>query len=156
MMDDVVNTTQNNGGKMEGGITGKGFRKGFDERRWLRGRPRVPKDTQKLFSHLLWEVLSEEIENKATGEKIDRLRAMLRSMTTGQMAGRIEILNRVLGKVPQAVNLAGADGKPLLSDVIGVKLIDYRTGIAETTSRPGGDSDAPCQDENLGDGSQVG
>jgi hypothetical protein len=94
------------------------FKKGFDERRWLKGRPRVPKDTKRLFDHLLWEVLSEEIENKNTHEKVDRLRAMLRSMTTGQMAGRIEILNRILGKVPQALELGGKDGDAIVLKVV--------------------------------------
>lgn len=46
-------------------------------------------------------------------------------------------------------------GKPL-SDVIGVKLIDYRTGITETAPRPGGDSEPPRQDENSGDGPPLG
>jgi hypothetical protein len=86
------------------------FKKGFDERRWMRGRPRVPKDVKKLFDNLLWDVLSEEIENKLTGEKVDRLRAMVRSMTTGQTAGKIRILDQIIGKVPQAVNLGGEDG----------------------------------------------
>lgn len=87
-------------------VPGTPFKKGFDERRWLAGRPRVPKDAKKIFDHLLWEVLSEEITNPSTGEKVDRLRAMLRSMTTSrQSADKQAILDRILGKVAQSVDV---------------------------------------------------
>ena len=46
------------------------FKKGFDERRWLKGRPRVPKDAKKLMDNLFWEIMSEEVTT-TTGEKVD-------------------------------------------------------------------------------------
>ena len=88
------------------------FKKGFDERRWLHGRPRIPKDAKKLFDNLLWEILSEEITNPTTGEKVDRLRAMLRSMTTSrQSQDKQAILDRILGKVAQAVDVTSGGEK---------------------------------------------
>jgi hypothetical protein len=67
---------------------GKPFKQGFDERRWNGGskNPRVPKDVKKLFDHLIWDVLSEEIEHPITHKKTDRFRLMLRSMTTSKQS----------------------------------------------------------------------
>ena len=92
---------------------GKPFKKGYDPRRWLQGRPKKPasqKTAEELVQHVIWEILSEEILNPATGEKVDRLRAMLRSMTTNKNM-QDKILDRVLGKVAQPVELGeGGDG----------------------------------------------
>jgi hypothetical protein len=41
-------------------------------------------------------------------------------------------------------------------NTIGVRLIDYRVGIAEAESGPGGDHTPSSQDENPGDGSSLG
>lgn len=46
-------------------------------------------------------------------------------------------------------------GNPF-SDVLGVRLIDYRIGITEVTPGPSGDSEPSSQDKDTGDGSQVG
>ena len=108
MTDDPAESTAETSKKNNG----RPFKKGFDERRWLNGRPRVPKDAKKIFDHLLWEVLSEEITNPATGEKVDRLRAMLRSMTTSrQSADKQALLDRILGKVAQAVDVTSGGEK---------------------------------------------
>lgn len=85
------------------------FRKGFDPRRWMSGAPKKPKDKKKaeeLLEHVIWDVLSEEITNPNTGEAIDRLRAMVRSMTTSrQSADKQAILDRIAGKVKQDVDV---------------------------------------------------
>lgn len=88
------------------------FKPGFDERRWLQGRPKVPKNVKALAENLLWEIASEEIENPHTGEKVDRLRALLRSMTTSkQSADKKEFLARLLGAVPQALDMTSGGEK---------------------------------------------
>lgn len=85
------------------------FKKGYDPRRWMKGAPRKPKDKKKaeeLLEHLIWDVLSEDITHPITGEKIDRFRAMIRSMTTSkQSADRQAILDRIAGKVMQELDV---------------------------------------------------
>ena len=83
------------------------FKKGYDPRRWLKGAPKKPKDkvkAEELLLHVIWDVLSEDLTNPHTGEKIDRLRAMIRSMTTSkQSADKQAILDRIAGKVVQQI-----------------------------------------------------
>jgi len=85
------------------------FKKGYDPRRWMKGAPRKPKDkkrAEELLEHVIWDVLSEEIKNPNTGEAIDRLRAMIRSMTTSrQSADKQAILDRIAGKVKQEMDV---------------------------------------------------
>jgi hypothetical protein len=91
---------------------GKPFAPGFDERRWLKGRPRVPKDTAALMTNLLWEIASEEITNPTTGEKVDRLRALIRSLTTSKhSADKIHFLDRLAGKVTERVDVTSGGEK---------------------------------------------
>ena len=88
------------------------FKTGYDPRRWLRGRPKKPanmKIAEELIQHVIWEILSEEITNPATGEKVDRLRAMLRSMSTNKNM-QDKLLDRILGKVSQPLDIGG-EGK---------------------------------------------
>ena len=91
------------------------FKKGFDQRRWMRGAPKKPKDKKKaeeLLEHVIWDVLSEEIRNPNNGETIDRLRAMIRSMTTSrQSADKQALLDRIAGKVMQGVDLTTGGDK---------------------------------------------
>jgi len=88
---------------------GKPLSKGYDPRRWMHGAPKKPKDKKKaeeLLEHIIWDVLSEDIEHPLTHEKIDRLRAMIRSMTTSrQSADKQAILDRIAGKVTQNVDV---------------------------------------------------
>ena len=85
---------------------GKAFKQGFDERRWTNGskNPRIPKDVKQLFDGLIWEILSEEVEHPVTKEKVDRLRLMLRSMTTNRNQ-QDKLLDRVFGKVQERVDV---------------------------------------------------
>ena len=86
---------------------GKPLAKGYDPRRWMHGAPKKPKDKKKaeeILLHVIWDVLSEEIKNPNTGESIDRLRAMVRSMTTSrQSADKQALLDRIAGKVVQQI-----------------------------------------------------
>ena len=88
---------------------GKPLAKGYDPRRWMHGAPKKPKDKKKaeeLLEHIIWDVLSEEIRNPSNGESIDRLRAMIRSMTTSrQSADKQAILDRIAGKVKQDLEI---------------------------------------------------
>lgn len=100
------------------------FKKGYDPRRWMKGAPKKPKDkkrAEELLEHIIWDVLSEEIRNPSNGENIDRLRAMIRSMTTSrQSADKQAILDRIAGKVTQNVDVTSGGEKIQ----IGIKGLD--------------------------------
>jgi len=91
------------------------FKKGYDPRRWMKGRNKKPADKKKaeeILLSLIWDVLSEEITNPNTGEQIDRFRAMIRSMTTSrQSADKQAILDRIAGKVMQGVDVTSGGEK---------------------------------------------
>ena len=120
---------------------GRPFKKGFDERRWYNGSksPRVPKDVKKLFDNLVWEILSEEVEHPVTKEKVDRLRLMLRSMTTNKNQ-QDKLLDRVFGKVQERLDLT-TNGKDINKVVI--EYVDSQS--ATSTLTPGAADD---QDES--------
>ena len=94
---------------------GKPLAKGYDPRRWMHGAPKKPKDKKKaeeILLHVIWDVLSEEIKNPNTGESIDRLRAMVRSMTTSrQSADKQALLDRIAGKVVQNLDVTTGGDK---------------------------------------------
>ena len=94
---------------------GKPLAKGYDPRRWMHGAPKKPKDKKKaeeILLHVIWDVLSEEIKNPNTGESIDRLRAMVRSMTTSrQSADKQALLDRIAGKVVQNLDFTTGGDK---------------------------------------------
>ncbi len=98
------------------------FKKGYDPRRWLKGQPKKPKDKKKaeeLLLHVIWDVLSEDLTNPHTGEKIDRLRAMIRSMTTSkQSADKQAILDRIAGKVVQQIEQNNSGDQTLTVKII--------------------------------------
>ncbi len=98
------------------------FKKGYDPRRWLKGAPKKPKDkvkAEELLLHVIWDVLSEDLENPRTGEKIDRLRAMIRSMTTSkQSADKQAILDRIAGKVVQQIEQNNSGDQTLTVKII--------------------------------------
>jgi len=104
MTDETVKTGENR----KPGAFAKGS--GVDPRINRKGRPRVPK-TAKELNKLLLEIAAEEVTNPNTGEKVERLRAMLRGMFTGrQSADKVHILDRLYGRIPQSVELTGKDG----------------------------------------------
>ena len=104
-MDDLADLLADKQPKPRG--KGKPLAKGYDPRRWMHGAPKKPKDKKKaeeILLHVIWDVLSEEIKNPNTGESIDRLRAMVRSMTTSrQSADKQALLDRIAGKVVQQI-----------------------------------------------------
>jgi hypothetical protein len=92
---------------------GKPLAKGYDPRRWLGGRPRVPKDkaeAQKIVDSVIWEELSRVIKNPDNQEEIDALRLMIRSMIRNKN-NQDKILDRILGKATQSVDLTSAGDK---------------------------------------------
>jgi len=85
------------------------FKPGYDPRRWLKGRPKKPKDkkaAEDLLEHVIWEELSRMIENKDSGESVDALRLMIRSMIRNK-ATQDKILDRIAGKVKDEVEHSG-------------------------------------------------
>ena len=113
----------------------------------MKGAPRKPKDKKKaeeLLEHVIWDVLSEEIRNPNNGETIDRLRAMIRSMTTSrQSADKQALLDRIAGKVMQGVDLTTGGEK---INEIGIRHIDYRNGIPDPEGGSGEDSETSGED----------
>lgn len=103
MSDEPVNTGENR----RPGTFAKG-----DPRINRRGRPRVPKSAVEL-NKLIDEIAAEEVVNPATGEQVQRLRAMLRSMMTGKDSrGKVHILDRRYGKVKEEIDITSG-GKPI-------------------------------------------
>jgi hypothetical protein len=97
------------------------FKKGFDTRRWLEGRPRVPKDraeAAKIIDNVIWEELSRTITNPDSKEDVDALRLMIRSMIRNKNM-QDKILDRIVGKVKQELDLSNSDGalKPIIVKV---------------------------------------
>ena len=91
----------------------KPFKKGYDSRRWLQGRPKKPKDlkaAEELVQHVIWDELSREITSDK-GETVDALRLMIRAMIRNK-ATQKEILERIAGKVQDKLDVT-SDGKPL-------------------------------------------
>jgi hypothetical protein len=84
------------------------FKKGFDKRRWLEGRPRIPKDraeAAKIIDNVIWEELSRTITNPDSKEDVDALRLMIRSMIRNKQTQR-DILDRIAGKVMQGLDIS--------------------------------------------------
>lgn len=73
---------------------------------------KTPKDVQELNA-LIDEILNEDAED-TKGNRMQKARVVInRLIMSKSPAGQIHILDRRFGKVPQAVELGGADGKPI-------------------------------------------
>jgi hypothetical protein len=131
------------------------FKPGYDPRRWLKGRGKKSpeqREGEKILRAVIWEELSREFDTNGmkpleNPETIDALRLMVRTWIKKHPQ---EVAERIAGKVPASLELTGKAGAPLVE--IGVRLIDYRVGIAEAESRSGGDNSTPSQDKSSGDG----
>jgi hypothetical protein len=89
------------------------FTKG-DKRINRAGRPRVPKSAVEL-NKLIDEIAAEDVVNPTTGEQVQRIKAMLRSLMTGRDSrGKVHILDRRYGKVAEKVDLT-SNGETLMS-----------------------------------------
>jgi hypothetical protein len=101
--DPTVNTAENS----QKPNNGKPFAKGKDPRRNLKGRPRVPKSAVEL-NKLIDEIAAEDVVNPTTGEQVQRIKAMLRSLMTGRDSrGKVHILDRRYGKVKEEIENSG-------------------------------------------------
>lgn len=120
---DSSNTTP----KQLGGVTGKGFVKG-DPRINRKGRPKNSDDLKALGMALLHEPARDKDGNPVVidGHVATNLEMVLRRMMQDKRQAA-DLLDRVFGKVPTAVEISGPDDGP-----IPVALVNYRAGIAET------------------------
>jgi len=112
MTEDAVKTAKN----LPKGVP---FKPGYDPRRWLKGRPKKPKDkkaAEDLIEHVIWEELSREINNPTTHEAEDALRLMIRSMIRNR-ATQDKILDRIAGKVKDEVDLTSG-GEKLTIEIV--------------------------------------
>jgi predicted glycoside hydrolase/deacetylase ChbG (UPF0249 family) len=101
MTDDAVKTADNSKRTV-----GKPFTKG-DKRINRAGRPRVPKSAVEL-NKLIDEIAAEDVVNPSTGEQVQRIKAMLRSLMTGRDSrGKVHILDRRYGKVKEEIENSG-------------------------------------------------
>lgn len=94
--------------------------------------------------------------------RLDRLNLKMSPLAEQGSMGAVDRCLRIMERRARLLGLDAptkADlttgGKPL-SDTIGVKFIDYRVGVTETTPGPSGDNSAPGENKNPGDGAQVG
>lgn len=91
---------------------GRPFKKGYDPRRWLRGRGKKSADQKKgeeILRAVIWEELSREF-NAQNGkaiddeETVDALRMMIRSWMRKRPG---EIADRIAGKVKEEIENKG-------------------------------------------------
>jgi len=119
--------------KQQGGVTGKGFTKG-DPRINRKGRPK----SFDALRELAQQIAHEEAQSRdaQTGELVPVV-INGRKATTAELVlrkwfqskdGRMQIhaMEVAFGKVPQPVELSGADCGP-----IAVALVDYRANITD-------------------------
>lgn len=128
MTDDPVNTGENR----QPGAFVKG-----DPRINRRGRPRVPKSAKEL-NKLIDDIAAETVTNPTTGEQVERLRAMLRSMMTGkETGGKVHILDRRYGKVVDKLDVETKGETRVI-----IEYADAKSDTAETTHGADPDQDA--------------
>ena len=98
--------------------TGKGgLKKGYDPRRWLKGRgPKSPeqREGEEILRTVIWEELSREFDTSTMkpleqSETIDAMRLMVRSWIKKKPE---TIADRIAGKVVEKHDVT-SDGKPL-------------------------------------------
>ncbi len=119
---DSSNTTP----KQPGGVTGKGFVKG-DLRINRKGRPKNSDQLKALGMALLHEPARDKDGNPVVidGHVATNLEMVLRRMMQDKRQAA-DLLDRVFGKVPTAVEISGPDDGP-----IPVNVVNYRAGIAQ-------------------------
>ena len=113
----------------------KPFKKGYDPRRWVKGRsPLSPeqKEGERILLAVIWEELSREFDTatmkpKDTPEEIDALRLMVRTWIKKKPE---LIAERIAGKVTDRVDLSNSDGS--LKPVVNVYIPD--NGRDKTTT----------------------
>lgn len=103
----------------------KPFKKGYDPRRWLKGRgKKTPeqREGEKILLAVIWDELSREFDPE-TGrpitpdENLDALRLMVRSMIKKKSE---VIIERIAGKVVNRTDVT-TNGEKLVVEIIGAK-----------------------------------
>ena len=121
---DSSNTTP----KQQGGATGKGFVKG-DPRINRKGRPKSFDALRELAQQIAHEEAHTSDGQPVVifGRKVTNAELILRRWLASKDARlQMHVMEIAFGKVPQSIEVSGADGGP-----IAVSLIDYRAGIAD-------------------------
>ncbi len=96
--------------KLRGGITGKGFQKGFDPKRNLKGRPRSF-DQLREFAQ---DIAHREIPT-GRGKKITIAEAILLKLAGAKEPQALKtFLEFAFGKVPDELKATGLESKPVL------------------------------------------
>ena len=106
-----------------------------------------------ILRAVIWEELSREFDTASmkpleNPETIDALRLMVRTLIKKNPAA---VAERIAGKVTETVKISGDKDNPLSME-IGLRQIDYRSGITTPEDGPGGNHTTPGQDEDPGDG----
>jgi hypothetical protein len=96
--------------KLPGGVTGKGFKPGFDPKRNLKGRPR----SFDHFRELALKVAGEKL-TLPNGEKITVAEALLRKCAKSNEAGLLKtFFEYAFGKVPEKIETTGLENRTTL------------------------------------------
>ena len=98
-----------------------------------------------------WDETKElyDVENERILDMAEQ--TVLESIKGGDTQDAKWILSRKGKKRGYGDNVDITSGNEPIQE-IGVRLVDYRVGITETTNGSGGDSESPSQDQNPGDG----
>ena len=85
------------------------------------GRPRVLPELKTVLT----EILSEEITNPKTGERITQLEAVLRTLNAKAMKGDMraiqEILDRTFGKSHQSISVDDVEPPKIIVEIVDPK-----------------------------------
>ena len=108
--------------------TGKGgLKKGYDPRRWLKGRgPKSPeqREGEEILRTVIWEELSREFDTSTMkpleqSETIDTMRLMVRSwiktrpdLIAERIAGKVLEKHNITGETKQRIEIVYVDSDP--------------------------------------------
>ena len=109
-------------------ITGKKDPRINRRGRAIKGKDAFRREWEKIWAEVMFDSNGHPIIDEATGEKMTRLRARMKTMTTSRNPKELEIaLHYTFGKPKEEVEV---NTNSIIE--IGIKQIDYRTGITQT------------------------
>lgn len=132
----------------------KPFRPGYDPRRNLKGIPADAVAAREWFRNIgaeLTTIRAKDENGKLTEYDVTRLEKLTREKFDSSNPRDFELLLKAMfpSLLKDEIDVT-TNGKDVTD--IGVKLIDYRTGITPPESGPGGDRSTPGQDKDPGNG----